>query len=226
MTTRARLLCLSLVLSLAILPAFPAAAQDAAPPPAPAKTSDGAAKKKQDPASKKEASKKKSSKDSKSKDSKPKDSKSDKPGRKSAQPKAEGPDLGADAFKGLAWGTPLNQVPNLSLREKQGKMAYYVRLGDDMEVMGVMMREIVYVFCQGKLSGALTRYDGEVNHLVLLARLREAYGTPLETPPNFSGDRSWRFDAGETSMVMEYSPKGGTGAVGWMSQGVLAPCKQ
>jgi len=232
MTTRARILCLSLVLSLALLPPVPAHAQDAPPAP-PAKSE--SAKKTPDGQVRKESSKKKASQDAKSKDSKGKDAKSKdskskettsgKPRKKSGQPKAE-PGLSADLFRGLAWGTPLAQMTGMSLREEQGQMAYFVRLGDEMEVMGVMMREIVYVFCKGRLAGALTRYDGEVNHLVLMARLREAYGPPLESPPNFKGDRSWRFDAGETSMVMEYATTAGTGAVGWMAQGVLAPCKQ
>ncbi|GFK93721.1 hypothetical protein NNJEOMEG_01555 [Fundidesulfovibrio magnetotacticus] len=148
-----------------------------------------------------------------------------KPGKKAAAA-PDGPAPGADTFRGLAWGTPLAGVPNLSRREEQGNLAYYVRLGEDMEVMGVAMREIVYVFCKGRLAGALTRYDGEVNHLVLLARMRETYGGPLESPPNYKGDRSWRFDAGQTSMVMEYSPQAGTGAVGWMAQDILLPCKQ
>jgi len=97
--------------------------------------------------------------------------------------------------------------------------------GDNMDLLGISMREVVYVFCKGRLAGALTRYDGEINHLQLQAKLGETYGTPLEAAPNPRGDRSWRYDEKDTSVVVEYATKAGTGAAAFMAKDKLAICQ-
>jgi hypothetical protein len=128
-------------------------------------------------------------------------------------------------FRGLPWGSPPGALKDLELREQSGSLKYYTVAGDDMAVLGVAMREVVYVFCKDKLAGVLTRYDGELNQLTLLEKLKGSWGTPLESPPNIKGDRSWRFDAGETSLMMEYSEEAATGALAWMAKDILAGCQ-
>lgn len=128
-------------------------------------------------------------------------------------------------FRGLAWGSPLSVLKEPDLREKDGDLAYYTVTGDNLDLLGVSMREVVYVFCKGRLAGALTRYDGEINHLQLQARLGETYGTPLEAAPNPRGDRSWRYDEKDASVMVEYAPKAGTGAVAFMAKDKLAICQ-
>jgi len=197
-------LCLSLSFALALCTAVPASW---------AKTDD-AQKTASGSTSKKDA-KSKSKKDSgKSK----KSSEEGTPKKKSAAKASSG------GFRGLAWGSPLSVLKEPDLREKDGDLAYYTVTGDNMDLLGVSMREVVYVFCKGRLAGALTRYDGEINHLQLQAKLGEAYGTPLEATPNPRGDRSWRYDEKDTSVVVEYA-KAGTGAVAFMAKDKLAICQ-
>jgi len=130
-------------------------------------------------------------------------------------------------FRGIAWGSSLSALTDPDLREEDGDLKYYTVPGDDMDVMGVRMREVVYVFCKGKFSGALTRYDGQINHLMLLGKLKDTYGTPLESQPNLRGDRSWRFDAdNQTAIMMEYSENPATGALAWMNKNQLSDCQQ
>lgn len=199
MTTLIRILCLCLCLGLAA---------HAAPAAAETSSQQGQEKPK---------SAKKDSKDKKSK-SKSKDGKQSKKGSKKTA--ASGP-----GFRALAWGAPLSALANPDLREESGDLKYYTVPGDDMVVEGVHMREIVYVFCKNALVGTLTRYDGAINHLSLLARLTEAHGAPVESPPNVVGDRSWRFDAQNSSIMMEYSEKANTGAVAWMARDRLSLCQ-
>jgi hypothetical protein len=142
-------------------------------------------------------------------------------GKKNVQPKE-----GGEGFRDLAWGSPLSALKDPELREQSGSLKYYTVTGDNMLVLGVFMREIVYVFCQDKLAGVLTRYDGEVNQLVLLDKMKNDWGPPLESPPNAKGDRSWRFDSGETTVMMEYSEEAFTGALAWMAKDRLAACQQ
>ena len=163
--------------------------------------------------------------------SKSKTSSKSKKGSESSKGKAKqkGPQRkqATGSFKGIAWGAPLSVLTEPELREEDGDLKYYTVSEDDMDVLGVHMREIVYVFCKGKFSGALTRYDGQVNHLVLLGKLKEAYGTPMESLPNVRGDRSWRFDVDEqTAIMMEFSENPATGALAWMNKGQLASCQQ
>lgn len=164
----------------------------------------------------------KSKSKSSSKSKKGSESSKGKSKRKVSQPKQP-----AGSFKGIAWGAPLSVLSEPDLREEDGDLKYYTVPGDDMDVLGVHMREIAYVFCKGKFSGALARYDGQVNHLILLGKLKDAYGTPLESPPNVLGDRSWRFDVDEqTAIMMEYAENPATGALAWMNKGQLSPCQQ
>lgn len=151
--------------------------------------------------------------------------------KKKAEPNGEGSarkrpaKASSDGFRGLGWGAPLSALREPDLREKDADMAYYTVPADDMDVMGVTMREVVYVFCKGKLAGALTRYDGELNHLALQGKLGETYGTPLQSPPNLRGDRSWRYDHQDTSVMMEYAATPGTGALAFMAKDRLAVCQ-
>lgn len=162
-------------------------------------------------------------------DAKPKSKKDSGKSRKSSEEggskKKSDAKASAGGFRGLAWGSPLSVLKEPDLREKDGDLAYYTVTGDNMDLLGVSMREVVYVFCKGRLAGALTRYDGEINHLQLQAKLGETYGTPLEAAPNPRGDRSWRYDEKDTSVVVEYATKAGTGAVAFMAKDKLAICQ-
>ncbi|MFP5221718.1 MAG: hypothetical protein ACLGSA_05460 [Acidobacteriota bacterium] len=197
-------LCLSLSFALALCTAVPASW---------AKTDD--AQKTASGSTSKQDAKSKTRKDS---------GKSRKSSEEGGSKKKSAPKASTGGFRGLAWGSPLSVLKEPDLREKDGDLAYYTVTGDDMDLLGVSMREVVYVFCKGRLAGALTRYDGEINHLQLQARLGETYGTPLEAAPNPRGDRSWRYDEKDTSIVVEYA-KAGTGAVAFMAKDKLAICQ-
>lgn len=206
MKTFIRIVCLGLCLALAA-------------PASWAKTEDSAKKSSQ--------SKSKSKSDSKSKSKSGSKSKKDKESSKGKSRKGASAKTSEGGFRNLSWGAPLTALKEPDLREQEGELKYYTVPDDDMDVMGAHMREIVYVFCKDKLSGVLTRYDGQVNHLILLTKLSDTYGTPLESPPNVRGDRSWRFDVSEgSSIVMEYAENSSTGALAWMAKGQLTPCEQ
>lgn len=130
-----------------------------------------------------------------------------------------------EGFRGLAWGAPLSALKEPELREQNADAAYYVQSGDSMEFLGADMREIVYMFCKGGLAGVLARYDGQGNHNTLQAGLTESYGAAVQSPENAWGDVSWRYLSGDTVIMHEYSTRGYTGAIAWMSQGSLAPCR-
>lgn len=220
MKTLTRILCLGLCLALVSTGALAQTGQDKK------KTSQSSSSKSSSKSSSskdKSASKSKSGSKSKSKSKKEADAAAPTP----AASKKAVSGVSGEGFRGLAWGSPLSALSEPDLREEEGGLKYYTVHGDDMDVMGVTMREIIYVFCQGKLVGALTRYDGEINHLLVLGRLRDGLGNGVESPPNFRGDRSWRFDAGEeTSAVLEYSPTPPTGAIAWLSRARMEPCRQ
>jgi hypothetical protein len=218
MKTLMRILCLGLCLAVTAPAALAQTGQDKkkTSQPSPAKSSSKSSSSKN-----KSGAKSKSGSKSKSKGKK----EADAPAPAASRQPVAG--VTGEGFRGLAWGSPLSALNEPDLREEGGGLKYYTVPGDNMDVMGVAMREIVYVFCQGALTGVLTRYDGEVNHLLVLGRLRDGLGGGVESPPNPRGDRSWRFDAGEeTSAVVEYSPSPPTGAVAWMSRARMEPCRQ
>jgi len=209
-------LAFSLVLSLALGVASVAwAAQEPGSSDAPAAKSQTSQTSKSSKSSKSSTSASGQSKKAESKSSK-------KSGSKSSKKAATG---GAGSFRNLAWGAPLSALADPDLREQDGDMRYYTVPGDDMVVHGVTMRELVYVFCKDKLAGVLARYDGEVSQLALMAKLTELYGSPLESAPNVRGDRSWRFDAQDLAVMMEYAKASSTGALAWFASGPLAPCR-
>lgn len=201
-STLLRILCLALCLSLATAGLADAKSHD-----------QGGKSSQQGKSGKKSGSKTKSK--TKSKKSAP------------SETKHSGKSTGAytGGFRSLAWGTALSEVPGLQVRERQGEAKYCVLPGDDMDFDGVQMREIVYVFCKNQLAGALMRYDGAANHLALLAKLTERHGVSMESLPNSRQDRSWRFDDGQTVIMVEYSSHGATGAVAYFAAGLFSPCE-
>lgn len=218
MKTFTRSLCLGLALGMCLALAAPAAealAQDSST-------------KSQSQSQSKSKSKSKDSKDSKDSKKSKKSGKSEGKSSKSkdAEKTAKKKAPSGEGFRGLAWGSPLSVLKEPELREESGNLRYYTVPDENMNVQGVVVREIVYVFCKDKLAGVLTRYDGQVNHLTLLGRLTDLHGAPLESPENLQGDRSWRFDAGDVSIMMEYSAKGSTGALVWFAKEQVAACQQ
>ncbi|WP_243439966.1 hypothetical protein [Fundidesulfovibrio soli] len=221
MKTFTRLMGLALTLCLALaVPAADGLAQDSSTKP-----------QSQSQSQSKSKSKSKDSKDAKgSKDSKKSKKSGKSEGKSSKSQDAEKPSKkktpSGEGFRGLAWGAPLSALKEPELREDSGNLRYYTVPDENMNVQGVVVREIVYVFCKDKLAGVLTRYDGQINHLTLLGRLTDLHGAPLESPENLQGDRSWRFDAGDVSVMMEYSTKASTGALVWFAKEPLAACQQ
>jgi len=171
---------------------------------------------------KKTSSSSKSGSKSKKSSSKSKKSEHSSKGKKakSSQPAVSG------GFRDLKWGAPLASIADMDVVEEQGEAKYCKRAGDDMEFEGVLMREIVYVFCKDTLSGVLLRYDGQLNHLALLAKLGDSMGTPVESEPNPLKDRSWRWTTETTDVVMEYATASGTGAVGYFASPLFSSCSQ
>jgi len=215
-----RLLCLGLSLGLFLAVTAPAAeslAQDST-------------SKSQSQSQTKSKTKSKDSKGSKDSKDSTKSKKSGKSGKSSKSQDGEKPSKkkaqSGEGFRGLAWGAPLSALKEPELREETGDMRYYTVPGDDMTVLGVTMREIVYVFCKGRLAGVLTRYDGQVNHLTLVGKLTDSHGAPMESPENLRGDRSWRYDVGDVTIMMEYAQGASTGALVWFAKEPLAACQQ
>ena len=94
--------------------------------------------------------------------------------REAREIKARGP-LG---FRGLAWGTPAGEHPDLEFLYGSGDMTYYRRAGDNLEIGEVRLKDILYGFYQGSFFHVQmrAREPGDI------AALRTAYAGKYGLP--------------------------------------------
>jgi hypothetical protein len=75
-----------------------------------------------------------------------------------------------DGFRGIRWGTHVSTVSDMAQVWENGDRKFYVRKGEDLEMGGAKLHQIIYVFWQEKLMevrvSILKNYDGSRDELV------------------------------------------------------------
>ena len=75
-----------------------------------------------------------------------------------------------DGFRGIKWGTHISTVSDMVQVWENGDRKFYTRKGEDLEIGGAKLHQIVYVFWQERLMevrvSILKNYDGSRDELV------------------------------------------------------------
>ena len=75
-----------------------------------------------------------------------------------------------DGFRGIKWGTHISTVNDMVQVWENGDRKFYARKGEELEIGGAKLHQIIYVFWQERLMevrvSILKNYDGSRDELV------------------------------------------------------------
>ncbi|AMK10402.1 MAG: hypothetical protein AB7E51_11670 [Pseudodesulfovibrio sp.] len=81
-----------------------------------------------------------------------------------------------DGFRGLAWGTPLSEIKDLTPVQKAGFENTYFRRNEDLTFGKAELVSVAYYFRNDKLYRVGIAYAGRVNQFFIKDMLLQKYG--------------------------------------------------
>lgn len=113
-------------------------------------------------------------------------------------------------FRGISWGTNMDQIDDLRKLAGEGKATDLVlcsRLGDKMKIGQANLESVFYGFYNGKFATVVIYCTGRENFAAVKAVLQETYGDP-DQPNQFIEYFVWtgraNARAGEVRMALHY----------------------
>jgi hypothetical protein len=109
-----------------------------------------------------------------------------------------------DGFRGIKWGAHISAVNDMVQAWENGDRKFYTRKGEDLEIGGAKLHQIIYVFWQERLMevrvSILKNYDGSRDELVNFNIVKdicfEQFGernTPMLAREQYAwiGEKTW-----------------------------------
>lgn len=81
-----------------------------------------------------------------------------------------------DGFRGLTWGTPLSEIPDLAPVQEAGFKDTYFRRDEDLTFGKAELVSVAYYFRKDKLYRVGIAFSGRVNQFFLKDMLLQKYG--------------------------------------------------
>ncbi len=109
-------------------------------------------------------------------------------------------------FQGLAWGSPLTEVPNMALAESSGRMKGYDFQKGSPRLGPVSLDYMRFFTIDGKFARVTIRYRGEQNHEQVLDYLESQFGALDRTPGSMMRGLNQQFNwrGTETEVNLTY----------------------
>ena len=115
------------------------------------------------------------------------------------------------SFRGVAWGTPLADVPDLLAVDKKGFKNTYFKADERKTFGDAEILSVAYYFRKDKLYRVGVAFEGRANHFIIKERLLRMYGKGRGVGtrygwmwPEFSVELSYDDDAGRGGLYYTY----------------------
>ena len=95
-----------------------------------------------------------------------------------------------DGFRGIKWGTDLNEMWEMTLIKYNGAEQIYIRERDELSIGGATLKELKYMAYKHKLLGVWIAFDGYMNFTKLKDTLSQEYGNP-QKPNTYTDEYYW-----------------------------------
>ncbi|QGY39741.1 hypothetical protein GM415_06280 [Pseudodesulfovibrio cashew] len=119
------------------------------------------------------------------------------------------------SFRGLAWGTALEDVPELLPVKKSGFKNTYFRHGESLSFGDAAIQSVAYYFRKDRLYRVGVAFSGRANHFLIKERLLSMYG-----PGRTVGSRyGWMWP--EFSIEIDYDDDAGSGGLYYTYEGSI-----
>jgi hypothetical protein len=81
-----------------------------------------------------------------------------------------------EGFRGIKWGTRVEDLEHLRLLEQAGDFEVYAKTDDNLSLGETGLDKIVYMFYKGMFSGLVIEYESAINYRIIDRALVEFYG--------------------------------------------------
>lgn len=81
-----------------------------------------------------------------------------------------------DGFRGMKWGTRVENLKHLDLLEQAGGFEVYAKTDDKLSIGEVGLKKIVYMFYKGTFAGLVIEYESASNYRIIQRTLADVYG--------------------------------------------------
>lgn len=98
-----------------------------------------------------------------------------------------------DGFRGIKWGTSINDYKGMVLIETDGDTKFYKKKGDKLSIGEAELNKITYIFYKGKFYSVFIKYEGIGNFDKLKETFTSQYGAPNQ-PNQYMDDYYWYGD--------------------------------
>lgn len=125
------------------------------------------------------------------------------------------------SFHGIAWGTPLADVKDMTVVEKNGPAAYAKVAGVSPRIAQVDVSDIVYAFCDDRFAGAMATFQGRDRLAAIREVVARRYGQPV-APGDATENVGWPM--GDVLIMLEFDALVGVGVLSYLHTPTYAPC--
>lgn len=117
-----------------------------------------------------------------------------------------------DTFRGLKWGTPLDDPSLYELLAQEGDLKFYKKKNEELKVKDVAVESIIYGFHKDRFYNVMIYFKSLENYNRLRDILTQQYGRPLE-PDQAAKKSFWNLDP--VNLLLDYAEGAGTGRISY-----------
>lgn len=125
------------------------------------------------------------------------------------------------SFHGIAWGTPLGDIKDMTVVERNGPASYAKIPGMTPRLGDVPVDEIVYAFCNDRFAGSMSTFQGRDRFTAIKDLLTSRHGQPA-APEGATDNAGWPL--GDVLILLEFDPVLKVGTLNYVNVPEYAPC--
>jgi hypothetical protein len=116
-------------------------------------------------------------------------------------------------FRGIQWGSPVANVPEMKLLAEAGDLKFYEKTNDRMKIGDGDVERIVYGFYKGRFYNVMIYYSSPANYQKIQEALSDAFGKPFQ--PNES-EKKLFWNGEQVNLLLHFDEASNTGRVTYL----------
>ncbi|QLA17535.1 hypothetical protein [Desulfolutivibrio sulfoxidireducens] len=125
------------------------------------------------------------------------------------------------SFHGIAWGTSLGDIKDMTVLERHGPAIYAKIQGGTPRLGDIPVTEIVYAFCNDRFAGSMATFPGKDRFAAVKDLLASRHGQPVK-PDETSENVGWPL--GDVLIMLEFDAILNVGTLNYVHVLEYGPC--
>lgn len=111
-------------------------------------------------------------------------------------------------FRGMQWGTSIQQTQNMTLLAEERDTKFYVRDGEPLQMEDAAIQEIIYGFYKDRFYNATVYYKDQHNFVKIKEVTSRSKGKPCQPDPS---NNKYVWDDSDLTYLLDYNENSGSG---------------